>query len=379
MVEPSSESLAIGLSILVQDGAIEWIRPKDSEEDPGGEFELVDGGGTTAIPGLVDAHSHLTLAGGSSWMDRGLDDTATLRRVAERNAELLRQAGVRWVRDVGAPTRDGRALSLTIRDSWRGHTGYPHIRAAGTWLTAKGSLDPGHGVEVEDGSALLAAAEHQLNQGADLVKLYMDGPDRDISPFTVSEVKKLVDGVAARGAKVTAHSGQLAGARVAVEAGVAALEHGFQLDTDTVALMVANHVSLVSTLAVLASFKTFSTTTDQPRFASPVGRAGLAAQREWAQFSVQLAHQAGVRIASGTDFGGGSLRANQLAWEVECLVTAGLTPLEALTAATVNGGDLLDEPEAGRIHEGGPADFALVHGDPLSDPAALWRIWRVAW
>jgi imidazolonepropionase-like amidohydrolase len=240
-------------------------------------------------------------------------------------------------------------------------------------------LPSGFGIEVEGGDALLAAAEHQLNQGADLVKLYMDGPDRDVAPFTVSEVKKLVDGVAARGAKVTAHSGQLAGAKVAVEAGVAALEHGFQLDEDTVELMVTNRVSLVSTLAVLASFKTFSSTTDQPRFASPSGRAGLAAQREWAQFSVQLAHRAGVHIASGTDFGGGSLRANQLAWEVECLVAAGLTPREALCAATVNGGDLLDEPEAGRIREGGPADFALVHGDPLSEPAAMWRVWRVSW
>jgi len=86
-----------------------------------------------------------------------------------------------------------------------------------------------------------------------------------------------------------------------------------------------------------------------------------------------------VRIATGTDFGGGSLRANHLAWEVEALVEAGLKPWEALASATVLGGELLGEPEAGRIVEGGPADFFLVHGDPLTDPTALWRVWRVAW
>ncbi len=63
---------------------------------------------------------------------------------------------------------------------------------------------------------------------------------------------------------------------------------------------------------------------------------------------------------------------------MECLVEAGLEPWEALAAVTWRGGDLLGEPEAGVIRAGGPADFSLVHGDPLSDPTALWRIWRVA-
>ena len=88
---------------------------------------------------------------------------------------------------------------------------------------------------------------------------------------------------------------------------------------------------------------------------------------------------AGVAIATGSDFGGGSLRANQLAWEVTSLVAVGIEPVDALAAATWHGGELIGEPEAGRIREGGPADFFLVHGDPLSDPAALWRVWRTAW
>jgi imidazolonepropionase-like amidohydrolase len=105
----------------------------------------------------------------------------------------------------------------------------------------------------------------------------------------------------------------------------------------------------------------------------------MAARQEAAVASVVTAHRRGVRIATGTDFGGGSLRANQLAWEVESLVAAGLEPWEALASATWRGGELLGEPEAGTLADGGPADFVLVHGDPLSDPSALWRVWRVSW
>jgi imidazolonepropionase-like amidohydrolase len=217
----------------------------------------------------------------------------------------------------------------------------------------------------------------QLDDGADFVKLYLDGPDRETAPFTVDEVRAVVKAAHERGARVTAHSGMLPGARVGAEAGVDSVEHGFQLDADVARAMAANDVALVSTLAVLESWRSFARTTTLPRFAEPAGRSQVAARREWAHESVRLAARAGVLIAAGTDFGGGSLRANQLAWEIQCLVVAGLEPWQALAAATRNGGKLLGEADAGVIREGGPADFLLVHGDPLSDPAAMWRVWLV--
>jgi len=94
-----------------------------------------------------------------------------------------------------------------------------------------------------------------------------------------------------------------------------------------------------------------------------------------ASASVRLAAAAGVAIAAGSDFGGGSLRANQLVWEVEAMIAAGVEPRVALAAATWRGGDLLGLPHAGRLAIGRPAHFSLVHGDPLSDPASLWRVW----
>jgi imidazolonepropionase-like amidohydrolase len=133
----------------------------------------------------------------------------------------------------------------------------------------------------------------------------------------------------------------------------------------------------VATLAVLHSWQTFVQTSTVDRFTRPEAPAAIAARREVAEESVRLAHAAGVAIAAGSDFGGGSLRANQLAWEAQALVAAGLEPWQALAALTWRGGDLLGDPRAGRLVVGAPAHFVLVHGDPLADPAALWRVWLV--
>jgi imidazolonepropionase-like amidohydrolase len=384
LADGTGPDLRMGVSILVEDDRIAWIRPSGDEPDPGPDADIVDASGSTIVPGLVDSHSHLTLPGGAHWTERGSDPPERLLAAAEHNARLLRQAGVRWARDVGSPVRtdpvDGRtrALALGVRDRWAGRREYPYVRAAGAWVTRAGSLPPGLGVEVEDGADLVAAALGQLDDGADLVKLYLDGPDPEVSPFTTDEVRAVVQAAHQRGARVTAHSGMLPGARVAAEAPVDSIEHGFQLDADTAQAMAAGGVAMISTLAVLESWRTFGRTTTLPRFAEPAGRSRIAGRREWAHESVRLAARAGVLIAAGTDFGGGSLRAGQLAWEVETLVEAGLEPWQALAAATRNGGALLQEQDAGVIREGGPADFLLVHGDPLSDPRALWRVWLVA-
>lgn len=383
LADGRSATLQLPVSILVEDGHVSWIRPAGGEEDATGA-EIVDASGSTIVPGMVDGHSHLTLPGGAHWIERGDDPPERLLEYAEHNARLMRQAGVRWARDVGSPRRvdpiDGaeRALALGVRDRWRGNREYPYVRAAGTWLTRAATLPATLAIGVETADELRAAAGAQLDDGADFVKLYLDGPDPATAPWSAAEVAAVVADVHARGARVTAHAGRLEGARVCAEARVDSIEHGFVLDADVAAEMAANGVALVTTLSVLKSFGSFASTTDLPRFASTEGATNQRGRLEAAMESVRLAHAAGVLIAAGTDFGGGSTRANQLAWEVESLVEAGLEPWEALAAATWRGGQVLGEPDAGVIREGGRADFALVHGDPLSDPRALWRVWRTA-
>ena len=383
LADGRSDRLRLGISVLVDGGRIAWIRPTDAEEDSG-DAEVVDAGGATIVPGMVDAHSHLTLPGGSHWIERVSDPPSVLVEVAARNAALMTSSGVRWARDVGAPVGDDpvdgrrRALSLGVRDRARGRPGWPHIRAAGAWIGSTGALDA-WSVEAQGGDELVAAVERQLDDGADFIKLYLDGADPAVCPWSVDEIERAVAAAHARGATVTAHSGRIDGARKGVAGGVDAIEHGFELDDDVARDMASRGTFLVSTVAVFRSWASFGSTTRIERFTGDEGRERMGARREAAVASVATARRHGVKIAAGTDFGGGSLRANQLTWEVESLVEAGLESWEALAAATWRGGELLGEADAGTLRDGGPADFVLVHGDPLSDPGALWRVWRVSW
>jgi imidazolonepropionase-like amidohydrolase len=381
LADGTSDTLVRDVSLLVDNGILAGLWT-DGEQpaDPGGAT-VIDGAGATIVPGMVDSHAHLSMPGGADWIARGFDPLDTLLAVGEENGELLVRAGIRWARDVGAPRRFDpalgveRAASLVLRDRWHGHRDRPYVRAAGTWLARAGVLPDGLAVEVEHAADLAAAVRQQLDEGADLVKLYLDGPDPDTCPFSVDEVTAAVRAAHERGAKVAAHATALAGNRVGAEAGVDSLEHGYQLDADIAQFMVAGGVTLVSTLAVMHSWQTFSDTSVNPRFTEP-GRRGIVDERlARAAESVRLADAAGVAIAAGSDFGGGSLRANQLVWEVEAMIEAGVQPRAALAAATWRGGDLLGVPHAGRLAIGLPAHFSLVHGDPLSDPAALWRVW----
>jgi imidazolonepropionase-like amidohydrolase len=384
LADGRSPSLQRNLSILVEDGRIAWIRPTGGEEDFSGAT-LVDCAGATFVPGMVDCHSHVTGPGGANWIERFNDPPAAMAAAAEHNGRIGMAAGVRWMRDVGSPIGvdpvDGqeRALALGVRDRWAGRADRPYLRAAGAWLFKTGVAPMNGAIEAANADELLGAAVAQLDAGADLVKLYMDGPDVNVSPWTSTEVARVTEAVHARGGRVAAHSGRLNGAREAVLGGVDSIEHGFDLDAGVAAEMAARRITLVSTLAVMRSWLTFASTTTMPRFAGEGSPAVYQARLEQGEASVRTALAAGVPIATGSDFGGGSLRANQLAWEVTSLVAAGLQPVDALAAATWRGGELLGEEDAGVIREGGPADFFCVHGDPLTEPESLWRVWRAGW
>jgi len=373
LADGSSDSLRLGVSLAIADGRIEAIAPNGGIDQAGAT--VIDAGGAVIVPGMVDCHSHLTMQGGSHWIVRGGDPPDVLREVARSNAKRLVQAGVLWARDVGAPSANGRPISLDVREELSGKAGNPYIRVAGTWIGKTGY--PDMWVTTDD-DGLTAAALHQLDLGTDFVKIYMDAPGgvKD-SPFGVPAMTAMTKAVHARGARVACHSGYLDGARVAAAAGVDSIEHGMELDDDIARTMKENNVTLTSTLSVFASWETFGRTTAIERFTADEGRQRIAKRKEGAYASVAAAKRAGVRIATGSDFGGGSVRPGHLAWEVELLVAAGLTPREALVAATRAGGELLGDDHAGRIEPGMPADLVLVHGDPLSDARALWRVWAV--
>jgi imidazolonepropionase-like amidohydrolase len=363
-------------AVVVADRRITWLGD-DSDVVVPGEARVLDGSGSTLVPAMVDSHSHVTLPGGAHWIGHIGDPADALLEVAERNGEALVRGGVRWARDVGSPRGvdpdDGveRALAIGLRDRWHGRHDRPYIRAGGTWIARTGTLEGM--IQVDDGDGLVAAVAQQLDEGADLVKLYLDGPDADVAPFTEHEVADATALAHSRGATVAAHSTTLHGARSAVGGGVDSIEHGVEIDGDLARDMADRGTYLVTTHSVWHSWRTFADTTRIERFTD--GAARLDARMAAATESTRTAHAAGVAIAGGSDFGGGSVRAGHLAWEVEALVGCGLDPWEALAAVTWRGGDLLGEPGAGRVVVGGPADFFLVHGNPLRDASALWRTW----
>ena len=373
IADGTSASLKTAMSLAIEDGKIAWIRPNDSADKTGAE--VIDAGGATIVPAMVDCHSHITMQGGSHWVERGDDPPAMLRQVARENANRLAQAGILWARDVGAPSENGVPLSIAVREEHRGKHGAPYMRVAGTWIGKTGF--PGFFVTTES-EGLKDAALGQMDLGTDLVKLYMDAPGGAAeSAFTVDAMRETVKAVHARGGKVAAHSTRLDGARVAAAGGVDSIEHGMQIDDDVARTMKRNGVVLVSTLSVFASWEGFARTTTIERFTSAQGAARTKEMKDGAYAAITAVKNAGVTIATGSDFGGGSVRAGHLAWEIELLVAAGLQPYEALAAATRNGGALYGVDHAGRIDAGMPADLVLVHGDPLSDASAMWRVWAV--
>jgi len=316
----------------------------------------------------VDCHAHFTGLGGANWIARFQDEESELLARAPDAARALVRAGVLTARDVGAP----RDLNLRIRDELRQRPDAPLIVAAGTWIARRDTYVP-FAIQVSSAEELKAAAMAELDAGADWVKLAVDtgGMRAPSATFTVDELRPMVEAVHARGAKVAAHS-QFAGAENAARAGIDSLEHGFGVD-EAAARLMAKGTALVTTLSVPASTQTFATTVGG-RWAEQKPERREMQARAFA--AVRAAKGACVRIVTGSDFGGGSVRPGHLAWEVELLVAAGLEPFEALAAATWRGGELLGN-DAGTISSGGAADLVLVHGDPLADPAALWRVWRV--
>jgi imidazolonepropionase-like amidohydrolase len=155
--------------------------------------------------------------------------------------------------------------------------------------------------EASTADELVEIGRQQLDDGADLIKVYLDGPEPNASPWTPDELRPLVAMAHEHGVKVTAHSRYVAGARAGVRAGIDSIEHGTELDADLAREMAAKDIALVTTLAVFRSYLGFGTTTRLPRFADPGGTRAVLDEQARAIESVRLAHAAGVRIATGTD------------------------------------------------------------------------------
>lgn len=328
--------------------------------------KVIDLGDATLLPGLIDAHTHITYhfdkTGhfGITW-----DDTPDITlKYAEENARRTLQAGFTTIRNLGA----GERVDLRLRDEInRGEAQGPRMVVSGeplTWEDLRGVEEPAARVQ-----RIREFVRARVAEGVNVIKIF-EGVDSDDHPiFSEEEIAAAVDEAARSGLRVAVHAHEAAAVKAAVRGGCTSIEHGTFLDAEAIALLVKHHTALVPTLYLPTHYLEHK---DQFAFDSSTWdffqrlRANNLA-------NTLRAKQAGVWIVSGSDAVAGLHGEN--AREIEWLVKAGLTPAEALRAATVDGARLVGlEGKVGELKPGEFADIVAVSGDPLKDITSVEHV-----
>ncbi|MFJ7418284.1 amidohydrolase family protein [Streptomyces uncialis] len=301
-----------------------------------------------ALPGLVDAHCHV-----------GLDAHGPVpAATAEKQALTDREAGALLIRDAGSPS-DTRWID--------DREDLPRIIRAGRHIARTRRYIRNYAHEIEPAD-LVAYVAQEARRGDGWVKLVGDWIDRDAGDLTACWPRDAVQAAIAEahrlGARVTAHCFAEDALRDLVEAGIDCVEHATGLTEDTVPLFAERGVAIVPTLVNIATFPRLADGGESkfPRWSAHMRR--LHARR---YDTVRAAYDAGVPVFVGTD-AGGSLPHGLVADEVAELVTAGIPPVEALSATTWGARRWLGRPG---LTEGAPADLVVYESDPRADVRVL--------
>jgi imidazolonepropionase-like amidohydrolase len=370
-------------SVTVADGRVAAIDDARGEA-PRGALDLA---GRTLLPGLIDAHVHL-----SSDVSRspGFGPAPPLKGEAPRPRELgyfvlantaraFLRAGITAVRDVGCFDDEGivlrEAIELGLLDG-------PRIRCCGRIIsaTAPGGRIFGTMYHEADGPwGMRAAVREELARGADFVKLMATGArsvareDPEPAQMTREELAAIVDEAHRMGVRVAAHVEGLDGARLAVEEGVDTVEHGLSLHRapELLARMAEQDIVLVPTLTTFHDLAERFSSEFVPALVEQAER-----QRDEAYQTLEAAHGAGVPLAMGFDSGPPGANALELVRMAE----GGLGAAEAIRAATEGSARAIGFTDVGTVEPGKLADLVVVDGDPLADVRVLTdpeRIWLV--
>jgi imidazolonepropionase-like amidohydrolase len=335
----------------------------------------------TALPGLIDSHTHLLLQPFDAVKSPILYKSQAFRTVeAVAAAKRTLEAGFTTVRDVDS---EGAGLAdVALRDAINlGIVPGPRMFVSGEPLTITGgymnslgySPDitiPDLGVPCDSIPALVAATRHNLKYGVDLIKIYATASLPQVTPgfepfsqLSVDEVKAVVTEATRWRKDVAAHAYGGEGARNAILGGVRSIEHGLFLDRELIELLVDKGVFWCPTLWV------YTAEPGLDRF----GDAFMTGIKTRHRKGFEAALKAGVKIAFGTDAGG--FEAGENASEFKVMVEFGMTPLDAIRSATTVGAELLRmEKDLGAVAPGHHADIIAVAGDPLKDVSILERV-----
>lgn len=335
-IDPASGRRIGPVTIRVRDGKI--VELSDSASATTGALDL---GTLTVMPGLIDAHVHLQIGGS-----------------AEANALAVLQAGFTTVVDLGATTDE----VLRLRDRIAaGAAQGPRILAAGLWTGTKDGVCEFGGIGLAGGPpAFRQRVDDNVKAGADVIKVCVSGWAADAldhpSAYEIADDALEAATSEAHRLKrlVLAHAISLGAVKASLHARVDGLAHAAFLDAATAVEMKRQDMFMIPTLASLVAGA-----------AAPVA-AGLRA-------GVKNALEAGVRIVFGTD--GGVLPHGRNAREFVALANAGIPPIEAIRAATINAAATFGLADLAKgMAVGAAADLIAVDGDPLSDPTAFSRV-----
>ncbi|MFF0497236.1 amidohydrolase family protein [Nocardia aobensis] len=346
------------------------------------EGEVLDLGDLVLLPGLMDMEVNLLMGGrGETGLASSVtDDPATRVLRAVGNARRTLRAGFTTVRNLGLFVKTGGylldvALGKAIDKGW---VDGPRIVPAGHAITPTGGhLDPTmfsafmpdvlH-LTIEEGIAngvdeVRRAVRYQIKYGAQLIKICVSGGVMSLTGapgaqhYSDEELRAIVDEAHRRGLKVAAHTHGAEAVRHAIAAGIDCIEHGFLIDDETIAQMVAARTWLVPTTRLADAMDVSK--------ADPALQAKAAEMFPKARLSVKAAYDAGVRIAVGTD--APAIPHGRNADELVALVERGLKPIDVLRAGTVAAAELIDADDRGRLAPGLLADIIGVPGNPVDD------------
>ncbi len=340
---------------------------------------VVDGAGRFLLPGMIDAHVHISHPWFCPIRSEGSAeayDTA----VAIHNLRSALQAGITTVRDT-CGARINLALRAAIR---RGILLGPRILTAGRGLCMTGGHGSGlPGVrEVDSPAAVRQAVREEKKAGADFIKL-LSSHRSDLPEFSDEEIAAGVGEAHRLGMRVAIHAANSVSIRAAVLAGVDTIEHGSFLDEESAVRMAEQGIVLVPTLWVKHDLAERLRTGDgAPRGFAGTDPRDIAESAIWfgrcvAQLpeTMRIARACGVQIAAGTDFVMSDNAWALLPEEVEWMARLGLTPAEAVQSATRIGAAALGLGDAlGTVEPGKRADLILVDRNPLEDVAALREV-----
>lgn len=367
-----------GWIVVVAGGRIEAVGPEDQVEAPA-TARIVELTGLTLLPGLIEGHSHLFLHpyNQTSWDDQVLREPRALRTArATVAARKTLRAGITTERDLG--TEGAGYADIGIKRAIdEGIIPGPRLLIAGPAIVAKGSYGPKgapewhlpKGAEAAGGrDDLIRVVRDQIGRGVDVVKVYADyrwGPNGEAMPtFTQEELDLIVEVAHSSGRVVVAHAASAEGMRRATLAGAATIEHGDGGTVEVFTLMAERGVALCPTLAAgeaVSSYAGWEKGVDPEPERIRMKKRG---------FRDALA--ASVPICFGGD--AGVFPHGDNVWELELMVEYGMTPAQALTAATSGNARIFGLSDRGVVKSGMQADLIAVDGDPSVNISALRRV-----